>query len=117
MARIIVDIDKEGLYQFFVRRDSNRTVATSCLFATKGGCMDAIAAFMESAKEPFYWTYGRSPVAAFHRAEWRKNGAIVKSKHYTNLADLNKALLLIKSEISFKTPIFHTIIKNENHGR
>lgn len=79
--------------------------------------MDAIAAFMESAKESFYWTYGRSPVAAFHRAEWRKNGAIVKSKHYTNLADLNKALSLIRAEINFKTPIFHTNIKNENYVR
>lgn len=115
MAKIIVDIDKEGQYQFFIRRDTNRTVASSSFTGTKGECKDAIALFQEYASHGFYWTYKRSKVANYHYADWEKNGIVVTTKYYTNLADLNKAITLIKSEISFKTPILHTTIKNDNY--
>lgn len=117
MAKITVDIDKEGVYNFAVRRDTNRTIATCTYLANKGKCMEAITLFQEFANDSFYWNYKRSPVANYHYADWEKNGVVVRTKRYNNRADLNKALNLIKSEVSAKTPIYHTIIKNENYAR
>lgn len=115
MAKIIVESDKNGLYQFVVRRDTNRTIASSCQFPNKGACNDAIALFREYAKTPFYWTHKRSKIRFCHYSEWEKNGVIVRAKLYTNLSDMKKALALIMDEVSFKTPVLHTNIQNPKY--
>lgn len=115
MAKIIVESDKNGLYQFVVRRDTNRTIASSGQFPNKGTCNDAIALFLEYAKDAFYWTHKRSKIRFCHYSEWEKNGVVVKGKLYTNLSDMKKALALIINEVSFKTPILHTNIQNPKY--
>lgn len=115
MAKIIVESDKNGFYLFVVRRDTNRTVASSKQLPNKGACKDAIALFQEYAKDAFYWTHKRSKIQQYHFAEWEKNGTIVTTKMYTNLRDLKKALMLIRNEVSFKTPVLYTNIQNPKY--
>lgn len=78
--------------------------------------MDAIASFRDYAKEKFYWSYEVS-VNGNYYAVWRKDGVQVTTKHYMFHRDLFAVVKQIQEEVSFKTPIFHTTIKNENYVR
>jgi uncharacterized protein YegP (UPF0339 family) len=112
MAKFIVDTEKDGSYRFIIRRDTNKTVATCDQeFASKGECLSAIALFKEYAKDAFYWTHKRSPVAKYHYSEWEKNGVKITTRRYQNPGSMRIALDLIKTEVSYKTPVFHTTIR------
>jgi hypothetical protein len=117
MAKIIVDIDDEGLYSFRVCRDTKRTIASSGKFDSKDVCMKVIADFLKEAVNPWHWSWERREVSRYYYGVWEKGGCEVWTRFYCNKGNMHATVNEIQRIVHPKTPVVHTNIKNENYVR
>lgn len=115
MSKIIIDINPDDEYLFAVKKDTNHPVAYGGPFVSKGQCMDAVALFREYGKNSVQWHF-LTDKDGFYYAEWRMNNIVIATKKLKLHRDLFALVDYLKLEISFRTPILHTIIHNTNYA-